>query len=102
MTINLRDELQGIEVEISIDEKNVTFEWQDENEVFQAISLNIESLKKAMIFLEDDKKRPKQVVFYCFLTIAKGNLNWGCGVKRYPKLISGNSVEEMQKRDMHL
>ena len=59
MTINLRDELQGIEVEISIDEKNVTFEWQDENEVFQAISLNIESLKKAMSFLEDDKKRPK-------------------------------------------
>jgi len=59
MTINLRDELQGIEVKLSIDEKNVTFEWQDENEVFQAISLNIENLKKAMIFLEDDKKRPK-------------------------------------------
>jgi len=57
MTINIEDLHNEQKVELSIDDGSIYFEWKDENNIFQEFDFSLSELKKAIKFLEDDKKR---------------------------------------------
>jgi len=57
MTINLNNNYEvNQKIEIAINESFISFQWQDNNEMWQGIELNLKELKKWIKYLESSNK----------------------------------------------